>query len=73
MTMMIHTAVAAPIRPRIHIKLGFFRKVAKILAQAHHHSREAQNLRRAHAAILKDVGLTRLKANGSTYLYSHRN
>ena len=73
MTMMIHTAVRAPIGVRIRIKLGFFAKMAKILVQAHRHSREAQNLLRAHDAILKDVGLTRLKANGNTYLFSHRN
>jgi hypothetical protein len=72
MTMMIHTAVRAPIGPRIRIKLGFFAKMAKILVQAHHHSREAQNLLSAHDAILKDVGLNRLKANGNTYLFSHR-
>ena len=71
MTMMIHTAVHAPIGPRIHIKLGFFAEMAKILVQAHRHSREAQKLLRAHDAILKDVGLTRLKANGNTYLFSH--
>lgn len=73
MTMMIHTAVRAPIRPRIRINLGFFAKMGKILVLAHRHSREAQNLLRAHDAMLKDVGLTRLKANGNTYLFSHRN
>ncbi len=73
MTMMIHTAVRAPIVPRIRIKFGFFTRMAQILIQAHRHSREAQNLLRAHDAILKDVGLTRLKANGNTYLFSHRN
>ena len=73
MTMMIHTAVPAPIRPRIRIKLGFFAKKADILVKAHRHSREAQNLLTAHDAILKDVGLARLKANGNTYLFSHRN
>ncbi len=71
--MMIDTVVRAPIRSRIRINLGFFAKMAKLLAQAHHDSREAQNLLRAHDAILKDVGFTRLKANGNTYLFSHRN
>ncbi len=69
MTMMIHTDVPAPIRPQIRIKLGFFAKMFKVLVQAHRHSREAQNLLSAHDAILKDVGVTRLKANGNTYLF----
>ncbi|MFV2092676.1 MAG: hypothetical protein ACC634_06285 [Hyphomicrobiales bacterium] len=73
MTMMIHTAVRAPIHPRIRIELGFFAKMAKILVQTDRHSREAQNLLSTHDAILKDVGLTRLKANGNTYLFSHHN
>ena len=73
MTMMTHTAVRAAIRPQIRIKLGFFVKMTKILVQAHRHSREAQNFLRAHDAILKDVGLTRLNVNGNTYLFSHRN
>ncbi len=73
MTTMIHTAVSAPIGPPIRIKLGFFTGMAKILVQAHRHSREAQNLLRAHDALLKDVGLTRLKANGNAYLFSHHN
>ncbi len=73
MTMMIHTAVRAPIGPRIRIKFGFLPKLAQFLIQAHRHSREAQNLLRAHDAILKDVGLSRLKAKGNTYLFSHRN
>jgi len=73
MTMMIHTAVPAPIGPQFRIKFGFFTKMAQILIQAHRHSRETQNLLRAHDAILKDIGLTRLNANGNTYLFSHRN
>lgn len=73
MTMMIHTAAPAPARPQIRITLGFFAGMVKILVQAHRHSREAQNLLRAHDAILKDIGLTRLKANGNPYLFSHRN
>ena len=72
MTMMIHTAAAAPVRPQFRIKFGFFTRMAQILIQAHRHSREAQNLRHAHDAILKDIGLTRLNANGDTYLVSHR-
>ena len=72
MTMMINTAVRAPIVPRIRIKFGFLAKLAQILIQAHRHSREAQNLRRAHDAILKDIGLTRLNANGNTYLFPRR-
>ena len=73
MTMMIHTAVRAPIGPRIRIKFGFLAKLAQNLVEAHRHSREAQNLLRAHDAILKDIGLTCLNANGNTYLFSHRN
>ena len=73
MTMMIHTAVPAPIGPQFRIKFGFFAKMAQNLVEAHRHSREAQNLLRAHDAILKDVGLSRLKANGNTYLFSHHN
>jgi uncharacterized protein YjiS (DUF1127 family) len=73
MTMMIHTALPAPIVPRIRISFGFLAKFAQFLIQTHRHSREAQNLLRAHDAILKDVGLTRLNANGNTYLFSHRN
>jgi len=69
MTMMIHTDVPAPIRPPIRIKLSFFAKMVKVLVQAHRHSREAQNLLSAHDAILKDVGVTRLKVNGNTYLF----
>jgi len=72
MSMMIHTAVPAQIRPQIRIKLGFFAKMANILVQAHRHSREAQNLLRTPDAILKDIGLTRLNANGNTYLFSQR-
>jgi uncharacterized protein YjiS (DUF1127 family) len=73
MTMIVHTAVRAPIRLRIRINLGFFAKMAKYIVHAHRHSREAQNLLRAHDAILKDVGLTRLNTNGNTYLFAHRN
>ncbi len=73
MTMMIHTAVRAPIVPRIRIKFGFLAKLAQNLVEAHRHSREAQNPLRAHGAILKDVGLSRLKVNGNTFLFSHRN
>jgi hypothetical protein len=67
----VNSAVRAPIGQRARIKLGFFAKMAKILVQAHRHSREAQNLLRAHDAILKDVDLTRLNANENTYLFSH--
>jgi hypothetical protein len=73
MTMMIHTAVGAPTRPQIRIEFGFFAKMAEYLVQAHRHSREARNLLGAHDAMLKDVGLTRLKSNGNAYLFSHRN
>ena len=73
MTLIIYTAVPAPIFPQIRIKLGFFAKMAGILVQAHRQSREAQNLLSSHDALLKDIGLTRLKANGKTYLFSHRN
>ncbi len=71
MTMIAHTAVPAPARPQIRIKLGFLAKMAKILVQAHRNNREAQNMRHANDAILKDVGLTRLRANGKNVLYSH--
>ena len=70
MTMMIHTAAAAPIRPPIGIKLGFIAKIAKYIFQAHRHSHEAQNLLRTHDTILQDIGLTRVKANGKSYLFS---
>ena len=69
MTMMIDTAIPAPARPQIRINLGLFLKMAKILVQAHRHSREAQNLLSAHDATLKDIGLTRVNANGNTYLF----
>ena len=72
MTMMIHTAVPAPIRPPVRIKLEFFRRLAKLFVRGHRHNREAQDLLSAHDAILKDVGLTRLKSNGNTYLFLHR-
>ncbi len=73
MTMMIHTDIAAPISPRIRINLEFFAGIAKALVQAHRRNREAQNLLKSHDAIMKDVGFTRIKANGNTYLFSHRN
>lgn len=73
MTMIIHTAIPAPILPQIRIKFGFFTKIVKIIIQAHRHSRDAQNFLRAHDAILNDVGLTRVKVSGNTYLFSHRN
>ena len=72
MTMMIHTDVRAPIRPRIDIKFGIFKQLSKILVQAHRHSRDAQFLLRANDTLLKDLGVTRVKANGNSYLFSHR-
>ncbi len=72
MTMMIHAAAAAPVQPQFRIKFEFLAKMAQILIQAHRHSREAQYLLSAHDSILKDIGLTRLNANGDTYLVSHR-
>ena len=73
MTIIIDTAVPAPILPQIRINFGFFTKMVKILIQAHRHSRDAQNFLKAHAAILKDVNLTRVKVNGNSYLFSHCN
>jgi len=72
MTMIVHTAMGAPIVPKIRVKLGFFAKMANILVQASRRSREAQNLSQAPDAILKDAGLARFKVNGKTYLYPHR-
>ena len=46
--------------------------MAKLFSQAHRHSRDAQYLLRANDAILKDLGVTRVKANGNSYLFSHR-
>lgn len=73
MTMIIDTAIPAPIVPRISIHFGFLANLTQILIQAHRRSREVQNFLRAHDAILKDVNLTRVKVNGSSYLFSHRN
>ena len=69
MTMMSHIDITAPFRPKIRIKFGFLARFLKALVQAHCHSREAQKLLSAHDAILKDVGLTRVKTNGNTYLF----
>ncbi len=72
MTMMIHTTIPASARLSFRIRFGFLAKMAQYIIAAHRHSREAQNLRHAHDAILKDVGLSRLKASGHTYVIAHK-
>lgn len=70
---MISYAAAPASSPRLaRLNLRVFAKFAGILIHAIRSSRETQDLLRAPDAILKDIGLTRLKTNGKPYLFAHR-